>query len=141
MNSATADQETLPAKAELDAPSAVRSGALLDDESKTMKKQIQITMPDGSIWGVPAEIVAENRSEYIADSDASSAADDFDEIKQREYEHTLKDNAELLDWAANNMNWNDVAHAAILIQPANVDFQEGWVNGKKRVAESSNIRS
>lgn len=103
-----------------------------------MKKQIQITMPDGSIWGVPAELVAEDRSEYYADKDASDKPDTFEKIKQREYKHTLSDNLELLDWAANNMNWNDVAHAAILIRPGRVDFQEGWVNGPKSVAESTN---
>jgi len=103
-----------------------------------MKKQIQITMPDGSIWGVPAELVAEDRAEYYADKDASDKPDNFEKIKQQEYEYTLGDNSELLDWAANNMNWNDVAHAAILIRPGSVDFQEGWVNGHKRVVESAN---
>ena len=109
----------------------------LADESVTMKKQIQITMPDGSIWGVPAELVAENRAEHYADKDASDNTDNFEKIKQREYEYTLSDNSEILDWAANNMNWNDVAHAAILIRPGSVDFQEGWVNGQKCVAEST----
>ena len=103
-----------------------------------MKKQIQITMPDGSIWGVPAELVAENRAEYYAEKDSSDKPDTFEKIKQREYAYTLEDNGTIIDWAENNMNWNDVEHAAILLRRARVDYQEGWVNGPKRVVESAN---
>ena len=99
-----------------------------------MTKQIQITMPDGSIWGVPAELVAQDRADYYGDKEG-------EEMRKEEYANTLADNSELLDWAANNMNWNDVAHAAILIQPGRVDFQEGWLNGHKRVVESANVRT
>jgi hypothetical protein len=92
-------------------------------------KQIQITMPDGSIFGVPAELVAQNRARYYGDKEGYQS-------RIKEYENTLKDNRELLDWAQNNMNWSDVAHAAILIRPGKVDYQEGWVNGTRRVWES-----
>lgn len=88
-------------------------------------------MPDGSIWGVPAELVAQDRADYYGDKEG-------EESRKEEYANTLADDSELLDWAENNMNWNDVAHAAILICPGSVDFQEGWVNGHKRVVESAN---
>lgn len=91
-----------------------------------MQKQIEVTMPDGSVWGVPAELVAQDRADYYGDKEG-------DESRKVEYTNTLADHHEMIDWAANNMNWNDVAHAAILVRPGKVDYQEGWVNGPKRV--------
>lgn len=95
-----------------------------------MSKQIQITMPDNSVWGVPAELVAKDRGDYYA-------AKEGEDSGKAEYAISLEDDDELLDWAANNMNWNDVVHSAIMIRPGKVDYQEGWVNGKKRVAGSA----
>ena len=91
-------------------------------------KQIHITMPDGSIWAVPAEIVANHRADYYAKQNG-------EEYRKEEYERTLSENGELLDWAENNMNWNDVAQAAFRVRPGRVDYQEGWVNGPKKVVE------
>lgn len=94
-------------------------------------KQIQITMPDGSVWAVPAELVARDRADHYGGQAG-------EESWKAEHAATLADHAALLDWAENNLNWADVAHAAILIRPGSVDFQEGWVNGPKRVVESAN---
>jgi len=46
------------------------------------------------------------------------------------------DSFEVEDWAANNMNWSDVADVAFLLaKPDAPDYQEGWVNGEKEVIE------
>jgi len=91
-----------------------------------MAKFIEIEMPDLTVWRVPAEVVA-----------ASRAAEYPDEPEV--YADTLASRSELLDWAANNMNWEDVAARAVkvrtdVLQP---DYQEGWVNGPKRVIEEA----
>ena len=97
-------------------------------------KVLEITMPDGSVWGVPVDVIARNRAENYAgefgDDVGRSLAEDtgplFDE-----------DDYEIQDWAANNMNWDDVAaHATKLREPPAPDYQEGWVNGEKRVVEA-----
>jgi hypothetical protein len=44
------------------------------------------------------------------------------------------DEFEIEDWAANNMDWSDVVAFATKIGPVDqVDYQEGWVNGKKEI--------
>ena len=77
-------------------------------------KYIRVTMPDGSRWDVPAGLVAADRAAYYADQ-----GDNYEE----EYDYT--------------MNWSDVEHAASFVaQDAGaVDYQEGWVNGKKEIVE------
>jgi hypothetical protein len=89
-----------------------------------MSKFLRITMPDGSLWDVPAEIIAENRAEYYEE-------DGYDE----EFQYTLDDDSVLIDWAANNMDWVDVKdHAVQVVSPdVEVNFQEGWMNGNKEV--------
>jgi hypothetical protein len=91
-----------------------------------MSKQIRVTMPDGSVWAVPAELVASDRFDYYSKAKGEASGS--------EYAYTLENNDVLLSWASNNMNWSDVAHAAIQIRPGDVDYQEGWLNGPKRVA-------
>ncbi|RAP23495.1 hypothetical protein C2W64_03111 [Brevibacillus laterosporus] len=66
-----------------------------------MAKKLRVTMPDSSKWDVPAEIISKSRADYYCSVDADT---DFDE----EYEYTLSNEEELIDWAANNMNWEDV---------------------------------
>lgn len=91
-------------------------------------KQIHITMPDGSIWAVPAEIVAESLAFHHAKADGVA-------YLKEDYDNALSDHQLLLEWAENNMNWKDVAQAAFQVSPGRVDYQEGWVNGAKRIME------
>lgn len=88
-------------------------------------KHIRVTMPDGSEWDVPAQIVAEDRAKYY---------EKYGEDYADELRYTLGNNHELIDWAANNMNWSEVCHVAKRhSEPDPVDFQEGWVNGDKEI--------
>jgi hypothetical protein len=91
-----------------------------------MKKYLRITMPDGSKWDVPAEKVAHNRATHYQD-------DGY----QEEFDYTMSSDFELKDWAADNMNWDEVEQFAKLapITQEVVDFQEGWVNGAKEIVE------
>jgi hypothetical protein len=91
-------------------------------------KVICVTMPDGSHWAVPAKIVAHQRATYYAQK-----GDSYHE----EYGYTMSQDDELLDWAANNMNWDDVRGDAwpLPARDKPVDYQEGWANGDKQVIE------
>lgn len=94
------------------------------------EKYLRITMPDGSKYDVPAKIIAENRAKYYADIDP-------DTTYEEEYEFTMTDSYELKDWAANNMNWDEVkAHAVkVPAEKKEPDYQEGWINGEKEIVE------
>lgn len=107
-----------------------------------MEKFILVTMPDGSIWKVRAERVIVDRATYYAQQDSAKGERPYEEIFDEEYTYGRGHNEEILDWAANNMNWSDVAHGAVkLPQPEKQltpeQFQEGWVNGKKQIIEET----
>lgn len=42
---------------------------------------------------------------------------------------------EIEDWAENNINWSEVVEHARLINEGETDYQEGWVNGDKELAD------
>lgn len=102
---------------------------------------LRITMPDGSKWDVPAELIAEHRASHYAEKDTGkSSGPEYLAAFRREVHWLLGDERvpgdenELADWAANNMNWEDVAaHAVQAVPPAAGDYQEGWVNGEKEL--------
>ena len=96
--------------------------------SETTKKLIYVERPDGSIWSVPAHLVADHRAKHYAEIDA-------DTTYEAEYEFTVNDEYELLDWAENNMNWSDVVSYAVEVEVSlrAVEYQEGWVNGRSLV--------
>jgi len=91
-----------------------------------------VTMPDGSVMAVPVSVIANNR--------AASYAEEFNgDLKRSLDEDTVPmfedDHFEIVDWAANNMNWSEVADFATLVQKQTIDFQEGWMNGCKCIVQ------
>lgn len=91
------------------------------------KPYMTIKMDDGSLWAVPCRVIAEDRAKHYAD--------DPDSSYQAEFDYTMKNSNELIDWAANNMNWKDVVNVAVKLNSRQIppDYQEGWVNGVKDV--------
>lgn len=94
--------------------------------SPNVAKMLRVDMPDTSVWQVPASIIAENRAIYMTKKFPKEG--DF----QYFYNESMDDDL-LIDWASNNMNWDEVDRVAELYQEPNVDFQEGWVNGNKEI--------
>lgn len=99
----------------------------------TTIKVLTIEQSDGSVWAVPVSIIARNRAEHYAsefDGDVErSLAEDTNPLFEA-------DDYEVRDWAANNMNWKDVAEHAFLVRKAPpLDFQEAWCNGEKAVED------
>lgn len=68
--------------------------------------KINVTMPDGSVWQVPAQLVGENRLAYYA-----SIGRPVEDEAEAEYLRT--DEHEIIDWGRNNMNWEDVQEQAV----------------------------
>lgn len=97
------------------------------------KKYLSITMPDGSKWGVPVDMIARSRAEHYAsefdgDVDKSLAEDTGPLFESDAYE--------IEDWAANNMNWSDFDGHQIKLENAPLqDFRDGWANGDKELVE------
>ena len=86
-----------------------------------------VTMSNGDVYGVPAEVIADHYARYY-ESQGESYQDNYDtmigwfDAADFEFE----------DWAKNNMNWDDVKDKAFLMGKAEqkIDFQDGWVNGR-----------
>jgi len=99
-------------------------------------KYLRITMPDQSEWELPALIIAQNRASYYAEKDTGKTdGDEFKKVYHEEMVYALDDNYEIIDWAADNMNWEDVVKHAHKIKDGIIDYQEGWVNGEKEIVE------
>jgi len=97
-----------------------------------LDKHMVVTMPDKSEWAVPVRVIAENRAAAYADEFDGDTARSLKEDTAPLFE---AEDYEIRDWAANNMNWEDVKPYANELprKPNAVDYQEGWVNGPKRV--------
>lgn len=97
-----------------------------------MHKYLTVKMPDGSVWGVPVEMIARNRAahyvdEYGGDIELSLAKDTLPLFESDEYS--------IEDWAENNMNWSDFdGHQVKLSDAPPPDFSEGLCNGEKGFA-------
>ena len=77
-------------------------------------------------WLVPADLVAHHRATYYESSEPGS----YDE----EYRLAMRYDYVVIDWATNNLNWTDVAlHAKKVKDAPAPDYQEGWLNGPKRI--------
>lgn len=103
------------------------------------RKRIEIEMPDGSVWQVPLDAVARHRAAHYV------AQGEFPDLETSLREDTaplfLDEAFEAIDWAANNMDWADVAGVAVQVKaPPPADFQEGWLNGDKRVVDAGEGR-
>ena len=94
-----------------------------------MKKYFTVELNDGSIWGVPVEMIARNRAAYYAD--------EFDgDVEASLKEDTLplfeEDDYQIEDWAVNNMNWSDFdGHQFKLKEADKPDFQGAWLCNAK----------
>ena len=94
-------------------------------------KILQVTMPDASVWEIPAEIVAKDYAGRAVITDPSA---DFEE----KFSCMMDDRHALISWATESMDSKNVArHAHKILPPVYevMDFQKGWVKGEKRMIE------
>lgn len=96
--------------------------------------QYVVTMPDGSKWAVPVEVIARNRAAYYANKEYGG------DVERALHEDTMPlfalDEYEIHDWAANNMNWEDVVdHARQIQSPPLPNYRAGWINGDYEVTQ------
>ena len=70
-------------------------------------KYVRVEYKD-HVWEVDLKHIADNRAKYYADSDP-------DTTYQEEFDYAMEDDYEWSDWFFNNMDWEDVAEHAVLI--------------------------
>lgn len=101
-------------------------------------KLLVVNMPNGYKYSIPADVIADNRAKYYAKLDSVQDGVDYDTIYKKEFDYTVNDESELIDWASNNLNWADVKdHASIKDKLEIVwDMEDGWMNGEKHIIEN-----
>lgn len=95
-------------------------------------KDLIVTMSNGQKWSVPVHVIAYSRSKHYAHEFDDDVVRSADEDTWPLFE---SDENEIKDWAANNMNWEDVMNCAMLLPSEydETDYQEEWVNGKREI--------
>ena len=103
-------------------------------------KYLIVEMSDKTQWAIPAMIIAEDKAKYYANHDAEAGYGEYDDIYKEEIIEAMSDEYEITDWAANNMDWEDVCSHAIqlkVIPPK--DYHRDWINAPKSVREMEEI--
>lgn len=105
-------------------------------EFSVSEKNYIVEMDDGSKWAVPVMQIARSRAEYYAVERGEFDGDIMKSLEEDTLPLFQADPYEIHDWASGNMNWEDVADSAKLIenQDRTPDFQDGWMNGEWEVA-------
>lgn len=101
--------------------------ALLDDsQTEFFNKRYTINMPDNSTWAVPIWAIAKHRANnYKAEFNGSLS----ESLAKDTLPLFMEDEYSIYDWAANNLNWDDVRTVAECIKQPEVDYQAGWCDG------------
>lgn len=102
--------------------------------STATKDTIRLKMPDGRLYEIPVQAIAENRARCYVDEFEGSLNRSLEEDT---LPHFAESDYAVIDWAKNNMNWQEVVlFARIVSEPQPVSpagMQDGWMNGDMHV--------
>lgn len=100
-------------------------------------KCLVVEMSDKTQWAIPARLIAINRAQYYAALDAERGDGEYEDVFAKEVEYAMSEAYEITDWAANNMDWEDVCSHAIQLKvsPPEVNYHRDWTNAYKFVKE------
>lgn len=94
---------------------------------------LEVEFSDGRVFHIRASVIAEDRARYLANHDHPGGGSLWLQTFEAEHDYTLNDDSELLDWAYNNTNWEDVAMQAIEVTIHLPNRAAEWPNAKKQV--------
>lgn len=93
-----------------------------------MPNRLVFMMSDGSEWAVDARTIAENRADYLADELKQFEPDSREWIAECSW--VQNDFDELVDWATNNMNWDELK--ACMVKQPSTDYSSEFFNAPVR---------
>jgi len=99
-------------------------------------KQLRVTFSDGVSYHIPVDVIARSRASYYAEKDTKmKCGEEYDKVFKEEFDFTMSDNSEIIDWAFNNMNWSNVKSCATVTTPDNkrVNYDKEWTNVEHRI--------
>ncbi len=100
-------------------------------------KYLVVEMSDKSQWAIPAKLIAVNRARYYAQLDVERGDSEYAKVSKKEIEYAMSVDYEITDWAANNMDWEDIWRHAIRLatSPPEINYHREWINAPKFVKE------
>lgn len=102
-----------------------------------MAKYLRVQMSDGTMYDIPAEIIAEHRAGYFEDNSAEKLAYHSSSVQPRlrsaEKEFALNNDETLIEWASKKMNWSDIEPHAKKVEPETNNNEKEWPNAPKKV--------
>lgn len=108
-------------------------------------KFLRVTMENGEVWDIDLTHIAINRAKYYAghdnpDETADKYHSEWQQTYNEEFNFTMANEDFAIDWASNNMNWEDVEPYAkkISIESKDFDYQAGWIKGDIKVISKEN---
>lgn len=100
-----------------------------------MDKYLRVTMSDGAMYDIPAEVIAEHRANYFENNSAEKLAYHSSSIQPRlrkaEKEFALNNDEVLIEWAENKMNWKELEEYAVKVVVN--DYEEEWAAAEKQI--------
>ena len=97
-------------------------------------KYIRDKFSNNQLYDIPASVIAKNRATYYSTKDHCSNGDDTQyQLFQIELSYALSDDDVLLEWASNDMNWEDVKRAAVWVSELTVtpSYDREWSNAER----------
>ena len=95
-------------------------------------KMLEVTMEDGRTFHVPLKLIAESRAKYYSEVDPDPTPE---ATYKAEFDYTMEDADEAIDWYQNNMNPSDVAHSAVMVADHTVPSFEDAIPEELNVIE------
>lgn len=83
---------------------------------------------DDVTFAVPVSVIAKNKADYYVKKIKNSNW-------KEEYDFMMNNEYNIVDWASNNMDWEDVAEHAVLIDVKKHDYKKEWINAKMYIKE------
>lgn len=98
-------------------------------------KFVHIHQPNGCVFEIPVEVIAANRAAYYHDKFKESEFPTLESAREDTDGLFADDAYEIKDWAANNMNWDELQQHARLVRftPPDMQWQDGeWTYHEHR---------
>lgn len=79
---------------------------------------------DGSVWHIPAEVVAKHRATHLSRKYTDKTRDD---VFKAEFKDTMSIDGLLLGWVRNEMyHWSDVSEHAVMVESPKAGYEDEW---------------
>lgn len=99
-----------------------------------MKPFLRVTFPNGYVFNVPVAVIVEDYATYHHRTDPARTLEQCASEARQMFDAS---EFALVDWAKNNMNWNDLAPHARMVAFRGTDLQRTWDDAELESIEAA----